>query len=428
MLLDDAARRQALGSAANRFGTPCFVYFADQVTERIRRLRETFGPRFQIAYAVKSNPNPSLLARLRPQVESLDVSSLGEVRLALRAGWSPQALGFTGPGKTQEELESAVSLRVGLIVVESTDEAELLNRIAGGQGRRQAVLVRVAPRTLPRGFGLNMSGRPSAFGIDEEESAEAVRRIAALAALDLVGFHAHSGSQCLDVAALVENYAICAELFRSLAEALRKPPRRLVFGSGIGIPYHEGDTGVDLGRLADALAPVRDLLQSDPWLAAARPVLETGRYLVGEAGAYVTRVVRRKESRGTPICICDGGMNHHLAAAGHLGTVVQRNFPIAHLDDTGDPGAKEESVQLVGPLCTTLDTIGRGVRLRGVRPGSLIAVACSGAYGPTASPLHFLSHRPPREILVENVDGEARFEDASWIGSPVWGPAREVWS
>jgi diaminopimelate decarboxylase len=128
-------------------------------------------------------------------------------------------------------------------------------------------------------------------------------------------------------------------------------------------------------------------------------VLELGRYLVGEAGYFVTRVIAVKESRGRRIAICDGGMNSHLPAAGHFGMVVPRNYRMHRVAGDMPEGAVEE-VDLAGPLCTSIDKIGRGVSLPRLAPGDLVAVHCSGAYGPTASPLGFISHSPPVEVLA----------------------------
>ncbi len=187
-------------------------------------------------------------------------------------------------------------------------------------------------------------------------------------------------------------------------------PQRLIFGAGIGVPYHENDVPVELDAIAVPTNRALDALKRDARFAQTELVLESGRYLVGEAGIFVTRVTRTKQSRGTTLAICDGGMNHHLAAAGHLGTVVQRNYQMFKVSEEQGPAA---AYNLVGPLCTTIDTLGRQVQLRGLVAGDLIGIKCSGAYGLTASPLHFISHAPPKEILVETVDGHLRFEDCS---------------
>jgi diaminopimelate decarboxylase len=401
---------EALRAVAREFGTPCYVYFFDQVRERIAAVRTAFGNRFRLSYAVKSNPNPGLLRRLQGLVDGLDVSSGGEVRGALASGWQADQLGFTGPGKTAEELRQAVECGIGEVIVESLDEAALLNCVAQQASRRQPVLVRIATSKVPRGFGVNMSGKPTQFGIDEEELDPAVEAIQGMQNLELSGFHSYSGTQCLKAEALSENYEIFADIFRHVCQRHGLQPRRLIFGAGIGVPYYENDVPVELAAITARTNPVMDALKAEARFAQTECVLESGRYLVGEAGIFLTGVTRVKQSRGTTIGICDGGMNHHLAAAGHLGTVVQRNYQMVKVTEDVGP---EGSYTLVGPLCTTIDTLGRQVRLHGLAAGDVIGIKCSGAYGLTASPLHFISHTPPKEVIVETVNGRVRFEDCS---------------
>ena len=405
--MDDVLR-----AVARDFGTPVYVYFVDQIRARVAAVRAAFGHRFQLSFAVKCNPNHGLLQRLHGVVDLLDVSSGGEVRRALAAGWEAARVSFTGPGKTEAEVRAALDARVGEIVVESVDEAALVQRLAAAGGRRARVLLRIAPARVPRGFGLNMSGKPSQFGIDEEDLDAAVRVVAGLTHVDLAGFHIYSGTQCLNADAIVENYAIFVDLFRRACHTHGLRPHTLVFGAGLGIPYYETDVPLDLSAVASKTNPLLDELKRDPAFAATNLVLETGRYLVGEAGVYLTRVIRTKRSRGVDIAICDGGMHHHLAAAGHLGTLIQRNYRM-HKVTCAPALAATASYTLVGPLCTTIDTIGRQVTLPRLAAGDLIALESSGAYGPTVSPVHFISHPLPREVLVETVDGNLLVEDAS---------------
>jgi diaminopimelate decarboxylase len=409
-----------LAAAVQAVGTPCYVYLPEVWEARIAALRDAFAGRFAISYAVKANPNPAILRRLRGQADGLDVSSAGELARALEAGWDGCQLSFTGPGKTADELQFALDARIGEVVVESLDEAETLNALAGRAGRRQAVLARLAPLRVPKGFGLAMSGRPTQFGLDEETLAAAIPALAALPHLELVGLHAYSGTQCLSAEAIGENYLVFAELFRAVCRAHGLRPRTLVFGAGIGIPHHDGETAPAVAAIAAASAPALETVAGEPALAGARLVLETGRFLVGEAGVYLTRVIRTKETRGATLCICDGGMHHHLAASGHFGSVLQRNYRMVRLGGRGAPPPDGVEYTLVGPLCTTIDTFGRRVRFDTLAAGDVIAVLASGAYGVTASPIHFISHRPPREVLAERVGGRVAIEDCTQFTAPPW--------
>jgi len=414
MLSEQDVIRDVLPKVARDFGTPCYVYIMDLVRARVARVRSAFGNRFRIRYAVKSNPNLALLRRLKGVVDSVDVSSGGEVGCALEAGWDAPQIGFTGPGKSERELLRSIDAALGEVVVESTDEAELLNRLAARRARRRRIVVRIAPSRMPRGFGVNMSGKPTQFGIDEEDIDAALDAITRLPHLSVDGLHIYSGTQCLHPDALVENFRIFIELFRRVCRAHDLQPQILIFGSGIGIPYYETDAPVDLEAVGAVINPDLDALRSEARFSSAELALETGRYLVGEAGFYLTRVVRMKHSRGTDICICDGGMNHHLAAAGHLGTVLQRNYRMLKLMRNDTPDAPQP-YNLVGPLCTTIDTLARQVSLPALTPGDVIVIRCSGAYGLTASPIHFIGHAPPKEIIVETVDGDLTIADASQL-------------
>ncbi len=397
--LEGARLDALLAGAAERFGTPQFLYATPAISARAAALRAAFGGRFVLSYAVKANPNRALLGWLRDQVEFLDVSSIGEFHRARGAGWAPARLSFTGPAKRERELREAIAGGIGELVVESLAEARRADAIAGGMGRRQAVLARISPDRVPKGFGDHMAGRPSPFGIDVEEAEAALAEILALPNLTLAGLHIYSGTQCLKAEAIVENYAIFIEIFERLCARHDIAPRKLIFGSGLGIPYHDGDAALDLGAVAVATNPMLDALRALPRFADTVFALELGRYLVGEAGYFLTRVLSVKESRGRRIAICDGGMNCHLPASGHFGMVIPRNYRM-HRVSLGEAAGPVEEIDLSGPLCTSIDKLGRGVKLPRLAEGDLVAVHCSGAYGPTASPLGFISHSAPVEVLA----------------------------
>ncbi|TNC49137.1 type III PLP-dependent enzyme [Rubellimicrobium rubrum] len=402
---DATALDDLLREVADAIGTPAYVYLTDAIERRLSELRAALGPWFSFSYAAKCNPNPELLRWLADRVERVDVSSIGEFRLAQAAGWGADRASFTGPGKRTAEIVDAVSGGVGEMVLESLREAVAVDRVAQSLGRRQDVLIRLSPARVPKGFGDHMAGRPSPFGLDVETAGDDLRRIMALRHLRVVGLHIYSGTQSLRPEAICENYRIFIEVFRSVCEDLDLRPETLVFGSGLGIPYHDQDNPLDLMAVADGAGPDLDALKAEPRFRDTRLVLELGRYLVGEAGYFLTQVTSVKESRGTRIGICDGGMNNHLPASGHFGMVIRRNYRMHRVGG----GAPAEKIDLVGPLCTSIDRLATGVSMPRIEEGDLVAVHSSGAYGLTASPLHFISHGPPHEVLVEG----ARFRDVT---------------
>jgi len=390
---------RALLAEAARHGTPSYVYLLDEVGLRVRQLERAFCGRFGISFAAKSNPNIALLAALRPLVATLDCSSAGELERGIAAGFPPERLTFSGPAKRDAELATAVGLGAVRVICESGHDLDRLGALAAAAGRRMPFLLRINPARLPRRFGAHMGGGASQFGVDEEDVDGVLARHLGSPWLELEGLHAYSASNSLSPDAICENFGIFAELFADLAKRHDLRPRTLVFGSGFGIPYTAEQRPLDLEQVATLANPLVDELRAQPNLAGASCVLEMGRFLVGPAGYFLTSVVNTKRSRGVEVRMCDGGMNDHLAACGLMGMVIRRNFPMWKVSG-GDERPAE--VMLTGPLCTTIDLLAAKVVLPWLERGDVVAIGSSGAYGLTASPTAFISHPPPRELLVRD--------------------------
>ena len=382
----------ALPALLRQIETPAYVYDLGVVGGRHRALSRAL-PGFGIRYAVKANPHPAVLRCLIEEGALIDASSIGEVRRAVEAGAGPDLISFTGPGKRMAEIVEAVDTGIGHIVVESLHQAEQTSAAAVARGVMQPVLARISPATSPKGFGARMTGVATQFGIDEEEAPQVLAQIAALPGLDLQGLHFYAGSNSLDAVAIGANMQNCADLARALMDGLGQKPRRLIFGSGFGVPYHEGQTEL---ALDDVSTTVRAALSS---LTACNGVaidIELGRWLVAPAGQLLVRVLTRKSGRGATIAICDGGFNAHLAACGMMGSVVRRNWPIQNVSA---PQGPREKVTLAGPLCTSIDLLARDLDVATAGVGDVLAVGLSGAYGATASPQGFISQPPVRELV-----------------------------
>ena len=397
MALLDEARRTALAELAACFGTPCFVYDEAAIHERVARVRDAFNGRFEISYAVKANPNRAILRSLHGVVDRLDLSSGGELLLAEETAWDPSTWSFVGPVKRRTELALAVELGCGHIVVESERELRELDEVARDAGAVASVLLRINPSELPKGFGVSMARRPTIFGIDEEVVDDVVSIALGLDHVALRGFHVYAGTQCLKADAIAENIRNIAGIFGRLIERHGLTVEHLIFGSGFGIRYHEGSEELDLVEVASACVAELDALRGLPGAKSATMALEMGRYLIGEAGWFLARVLGTKHTRGADLLALDGGMNHYLGASGNLGGVLKRNYPIEAV--TGD-GERVGTYDLCGPLCTNIDALGKGVETWVLETGDVVAIGCAGAYGLTSSPLHFISHPPPREILL----------------------------
>ena len=369
---------EAAQTLAERHGTPFYLYDLEMLRQRARRAKAALPG--SLLYAMKANPNEQLLRGLHGVVDGLDVSSLGEVERALRCGWSASQLSFAGPGKTPHELAQAVAHGV-LLSVESVRELDALAAL----GKAARIRLRLNPSVRAQAYRVPMMGGPSPFGIDEEELALAVERLQRHPQLDLDGVHVHPGAQCTSVGGFAT--AVAATL--DLVERLGGPVRRVNFGGGFGVlPGEELDVEAAGRRLSSMLEKFQ--ASTGQRLEA---VLELGRWLVAPAGLYVARVVSEKRSRGTHFTVLDGGFNHHLGASGH----VSPRLPLVNLSR---PDAPKVLRTVVGPLCTPLDTLGVDVELAEPRVGDLIGVLGSGAYGYSFSPLLFLGHPLPVEIVT----------------------------
>lgn len=382
--------RAAAELVAQAGDTPLFVYDLEMVRMRIARLRAAMPPGLDVHYAVKANPFSPLLDAIRPLVDGFDVASAGELRFALDAGMAPAAISFAGPGKRDDELDAAI--RAGATInLESEGEAARALAIAERLGERPRLAVRVNPDFGLKGSGMRMGGGAKPFGVDAERAPALVKQLIEAGA-DWRGFHIFAGSQNLDSAGIGTALHLAYQLAERLALAVGQAPPLVNLGGGFGVPYFAGDTTLDVEAIG---AQIATWFQTDD---DRRYCIELGRWLVAEAGVYLTRIVDRKESGGQTFLIVDGGLHHQLAATGNLGTVVKRNYPLAL---AGKFGAEaEEIVNVHGCLCTPLDRLGEQVALPRAAVGDLVAVFMAGAYGATASPAAFLGHAPAREMVV----------------------------
>ncbi len=374
--------------------TPFYAYDRPLLRARVESLRAALPPQVQLHYAMKANPMPAVVGFMRGLVDGIDVASAGELKVALDAGTAAADISFAGPGKTDSELIQAVGSDV-LINVESEREIEFLAGLFARSGLAARVAVRVNPDFELKGSGMKMGGGPKPFGIDVERVPAALKRIG-VAGLRFEGFHLYAGSQNLRAESIVEAQNACFELALRLAKHAPSPVRSLNLGGGFGIPYFPGERRLDLQPIGVNLAGIVERAARE--LPGAQMVIELGRYLVGEAGIYVARVVDRKESRGHVFLVTDGGLHHHLAASGNFGQVVRKNYPVAIGNRMNEASA--EVVSVVGPLCTPLDLLADRMALPQASVGDLVVVYQSGAYGASSSPQAFLGHPTCIEVLV----------------------------
>jgi diaminopimelate decarboxylase len=381
---------------AERVGqTPFFVYDRRLIDARIEHLRRHLPPDVALHYAIKANPMPAVVQHLAKLVDGFDVASAREMGTVLDTPMSAKRVSFAGPGKTKIELAQAVAADI-TIEIESPTELRTIAQLAKESGRSPRLAVRVNPDFEVKGSGMRMGGGPQQFGVDAEQVPALLAELKAFG-LNFVGFHIFAGSQNLRADILQALQERTIELAISLAAHAPAPVRHLNIGGGFGIPYFPKDAPLDIRPIGENLARLIDR-RIKPALPEAQVIMEFGRYIVGEAGLYVSRVIDRKESRGQIFLVTDGGLHHQLAASGNFGQVIRRNYPVAignRMDRT-----PSETASVVGCLCTPLDLLADKVELPRADIGDLVVIFQSGAYGLTASPINFLSHPAPAEVLV----------------------------
>ena len=375
-------------------GTPFYIYDRRLITERVNYLRRALPKEIRLHYAVKANPMPAVVQHLSSLIDGFDVASSGEMQVALDTSISAKNIGFAGPGKTDKELRQAIAANV-TINMESEGEMRRIAKIAEESGIQPRVVIRVNPDFELNSSGMSMGGGAKQFGVDAERVPAMLKELKSLDLL-FVGFQIFWGSQNLNAEAISDAHEKTIGLAIRLSEQTSSDIQHLNIGGGLGIPYFPGDKRLDIRPIGDHLDKL--LLDLRVHFPNVDVITELGRFIVGEAGLFVCEVTDVKESRGEKFIITNGGMHHHLAASGNFGQIIRKNYPVT----VGSIGrdAKSEIVTVTGPLCTPLDILAKNIALPPTKPGDLVVVFQSGAYGYTASPDRFLGHPSISEMLV----------------------------
>ncbi len=386
---------RTVSSLSKEHGTPLYIYDRAVIERRAKALRAALPGDLQVYYAVKANPNPEIIHLMGELFDGFDVASAGEAERVIQAGIAPERISFAGPGKTIPELRYAIEKQIGGLSIESEQEFEHIRSLCRQLGKTADVLVRVNPDFDLSQSGMKMGGGPKPFGVDSERVPALLKAIKDDILVHFKGIHIFAGSQNLAAEELLRLFGKILDYAVSLVEKTGIPLENLNMGGGFGIPYFAHERELDLDAVGLGLKSL--LGQYGALLGDTSFIIELGRFLVGECGVYLSRVLYRKMSMGEVFLITDGGMHHHLAASGNLGqSLVRRPMPITVANKQGYP---LEKAHVTGPLCTPLDSFGF-VDLPEAQEGDLIAVLNSGAYGFSSSPQLFLSHPPPKEVTV----------------------------
>ena len=384
-----------LTQLAQRIGqTPFYAYDRQLLTQRVSELRQYMPNDLKIHYAIKANPMPALVQHMSTLVDGFDLASAKEMQTALNTPMNAKHISIAGPGKRPEELSQAIAASI-TIHVESPNELEIIAQIEQNTGLQAHVAIRINPTFELKASGMKMGGGPKQFGIDEEQLPSILNRIKTLN-LDFIGFHIYSGSQNLKAESIIDAQQKSLDLANHLSEYCPSPIKKLNIGGGYGIPYFPGEKPLDIQQVGNALE--KAMIHFKAAQPQTKVIIELGRYLVGEAGVYVSQVIDKKISRGQIYLVVNGGLHHHLAASGNFGQVIRKNYPVAignkmHSSST-------ETVNIVGPLCTPLDILGDKIQLPEAEIGDFVVVYQSGAYGYTASPHQFLSQPECVEAII----------------------------
>jgi len=374
--------------------TPFYAYDRQLITDRMAELRQQMPSGLKIHYAIKANPMPALVQHMATLVDGFDLASANEMKTALNTPMQAQNISFAGPGKQQEDIKQAIAAGITLHV-ESVNELESIAKIEQEIAIPAHIAIRINPAFELKTSGMKMGGGPKPFGIDEEQLPSLLKRVKILN-LDFMGFHIFSGSQNLKAESIIETQQLSFDLANKLSDYCSGSIQKLNIGGGYGIPYFPSEKPLNTQKVGDALNKMMDKFKVNH--PQTEVIIELGRYLVGEAGVYVSQIIDKKISRGQTFLVTNGGLHHHLAASGNFGQVIRKNYPIAlgnkiHSSET-------EPVTIVGPLCTPLDILGDKILLPKAEIDDYVVLYQSGAYGYSASPHQFLSQAECVEALV----------------------------
>lgn len=408
--------KEVIQKIAEEHGTPFYLYDAHVLSKSFLALREALPKEVDIFYSIKANPNIALCSQLRKLGSCAELCSFYEIQAALKAGFTPENIIFVGPAKTDKEIVACLELGIYALVCESQHELKRISELARQRNITARVALRINPSHVSKTALLKMGGKPSQFGMDEEQVFNNKDYFISMPNIQIMGIHIYNGTRILTADTIVENTQYILELASRLSTDWQIKFEMIDIGGGLGIPYFDNEEELNINELKIKLEPIiKQYIANFP---QTRIILESGRYLVATCGALVSRIVDIKHSKGEQFAITDGGTNCHMAAVG-VGSFIKRNFPIKAVRQNENLSDGFEEYNITGPLCTPGDLIGKQVLLPTLTIGDFILVINSGAYGPTASPVMFLSHGFPAEILYQTDNFRLireRFTEEEFLG------------
>jgi len=402
----------SLDVIASAVGTPCYVYSASAIREQYRQLRDAMGNLdARLHYSVKANSSIAILALLRELGAGLDIVSGGELYRALKAGYSGRDIVFSGVGKTRREMEEALKAEVLLFNVESEQELNVLDSVASRLGVIAPIALRVNPEVLvdtPHPY-TRTGEKGMKFGIPFDEALAVAKVAAKLKNVSLRGLDMHVGSQISQFAPYEVGVQRLLHLGGEIERDTKIRLEYLDIGGGLAVTY-DAERSVDVGHFGEAIGALVGG-------SGLKIILEPGRFLVGNAGVLLTRVLYRKRSGGKEFIIADAGMTDLLRPS---------HYNAYHRIDAVKPSGRTTVADVVGPICESGDFLALDRQIDDAQPGDLLAVQSTGAYGFVMSS-NYNSRPRAAEVLVdgakfavitrrESYDDLIRNEE----NSPVW--------
>jgi diaminopimelate decarboxylase len=373
---------------ANEYGTPLYVYDFDYMREQYRKLKSSFeGSKSLICYAVKANSNLSVIQNFANEGSGADCVSIGEVKRALLAGIKPYKIIFSGVGKSDSEIKEALELKILMINVESQEELKRVEAVASSLGIEARVSIRVNPNVDPKTHPYISTGlHENKFGVDLDMAKRMYIYAKNSSSLDPVGVHFHIGSQLTELSPIAEAAQIVADLVKSL-KAIDIDIKFFDVGGGLGIAY-DNEELIDEQDYADAIIKATKGLD-------VTLVCEPGRYMVGNGGYLLTKVLYEKQNGNRRFTIVDAAMNDLLRPSLYS---AYHKIELLSKKDTS-----LSKTDIVGPICESGDFLAKGVDMPKLESGDLLVVHSAGAYGFTMAS-NYNTRSKAAEVACEGGD------------------------
>lgn len=383
--------------------TPFYIYDTDVVGKKIKNLQNIFRQKTTILYSMKSNPHKDLLVFLSKNKKVwIDVCSIGEAQRAMKAGFSPSRMSFVGPAKSTEELTYCIKNKIELVVVESEQELQVLNKLSLKLNKKVNIMMRVAMKQTMSLNGKIRDNHDTHFGISEDQLGSVLslfNKEKKLNHIFLTGIHCYVQSNYLDPRFICFNFQSAIHIFKTLSQQFSEPLDKINLGGGFGIDYYQAQNSLDLPNFKKMWA---DLFKSEFTDLKKVPQLfvESGRYIMADAGTFYSKVLYTKENFGKNYVILDGGFTQNMSSTGY-GQLIKRTPPLRIVSmKKKTPSMETKLYAVVGPSCYSADVLAHDFPMTDVKAGDLIAVDKSGAYGASFSPQDFLLRPHALEFVI----------------------------